>query len=94
LLLTFLAQQQPAAHFKLCCLKFGESAPHKHHRKYGGARAKRPILFDDAMKRFLVRDGISQMSGRSGLLALRKWLAEAIGKAKSQIGLAERLRAL
>jgi hypothetical protein len=46
------------------------------------------------MKRFVVRDGISQLSGRSGLLALQQELAEAIGKAKSQIGLAERPRAL
>jgi hypothetical protein len=94
LLLTFLAQRQTAAQFKAGCLKLGESDPDKHHRKYGGERAKRPILFDGAMKRFLVRDGFSHVSGRSGLLAPSEGVAEPIGKAKSQIGLAERAPAL
>ena len=79
---------------KACSLKPGGFDPNKHHRKYGGARAKRPILFSDAMKRLLVLDGLSHMSGRSGLLAPREGLAEPIGKAKRQFGLAKGPRAL
>jgi hypothetical protein len=69
LLLTFLAQRQPTAHFLDMLPKVRQISPRQSTTANMVVQGREDQYFDDAMKRILVLDGISLMSGRSGLLA-------------------------
>jgi hypothetical protein len=47
--------------YKICCLKFGELTPDKHHRNVV-RQGRKDQYFDDAMKRILVLDLASARS--------------------------------
>jgi hypothetical protein len=85
-LLAFLAQRQPTAHFQGYAAQSSVNpAPGKTPPLVWCGKGEKTNTFDDAMKRFLVLDGTSHVSGRSGLLAPGKRLAERIGKANHKM---------
>jgi hypothetical protein len=74
-------QRQPTAHFQdFAGLKSGESGPGEHYQRLWCGKGEKTNLYDEAMKRFLVLDGISPMPGRSGLLAPARGYQSQMGR--------------